>query len=46
MLIIIKLVRFVGSLILFKVARLLVMQDGGKLTWVGKLSLAEPLQGR
>ena len=40
MFIIIKLIRFVRSLIPFKVARLLVMHDGGKLTRVGKLSLA------
>ena len=30
----------------FKLVRLLVTRDGGKLTWVGKLSLAERLQGR
>ena len=33
-------------IILFKLARLLVTHDGGKLTWVGELSLAECLQGR
>ena len=30
----------------FKLVRLLVTHDSGKLTWVGKLSLAERLQGR
>ena len=30
----------------FKLVRLLVTRDSGKLTWVGKLSLAECLQGR
>ena len=30
----------------FKFAQLLVTHDGGKLTWVGELSLAEYLQGR
>ena len=30
----------------FKLVRLLVAHDGGKLTGVGKLSLAERLQGR
>ena len=30
----------------FKLVRLLVAHDGGKLTHVGKLSLAECLQGR
>ena len=30
----------------FKVARLLVTHDGGKLTRVGELSLEERLQGR
>ena len=30
----------------FKLVRLLVTRDGGKLTRVGKLSLAERLQGR
>ena len=30
----------------FKLARLLVTHDGGKLSQVGKLSLAERLQGR
>ena len=30
----------------FKLARLLVTHDGGKLTQVGELSLAERLQGR
>ena len=30
----------------FKWVRLLVTHDSGKLTWVGKLSLAERLQGR
>ena len=33
-------------IILFKLARLLVAHDGGKLTWVGELFLAECLQGR
>ena len=33
-------------IILFKFAWLLVMHDGGKLSQVGKLSLAEFLQGR
>ena len=33
-------------LIPFKLARLLVTQDGGKVTGVGELSLAERLQGR
>ena len=33
-------------IILFKLARFLVAHDGGKLTWVGELSLAECLQGR
>ena len=42
MFIIIKLVCFVRLLIPFKVVGLLVMHDGGKLTRVGKLSLAEP----
>ena len=46
MFIIIKLVCFVRLLIPFKVAGLLVMHDGAKLTRVGKLSLAEPWQGR
>ena len=30
----------------FKLVRLLVMHDGGKLTQIGKLSLAERLQDR
>ena len=30
----------------FKLVRLLVTHDSGKLTWVGKLPLAERLQGR
>ena len=30
----------------FKLVRLLVTRDGGKLTRVGELSLAERLQGR
>ena len=30
----------------FELVRLLVVHDGGKLTRVGKLSLAERLQGR
>ena len=33
-------------MIQFKFAQLLVTHDGGKLTWVGELSLAEYLQGR
>ena len=33
-------------IILFKLARLLVTHDGGKVTQVGELSLAECLQGR
>ena len=33
-------------LVAFKLARLLVTHDGGKLTRVGELSLAERLQGR
>ena len=32
-------------IILFKLARLLVTHDGGKVTQVGELSLAECLQG-
>ena len=33
-------------IILFKLVRLLVTHDGGKLIRLGKLSLAEHLQGR
>ena len=33
-------------IITFKLVRLPVTNDGGKLAWVGKLSLAEGLQGR
>ena len=36
----------IHTMIPFKLVRLKVTHDGGKLTWVQKLSLAERLRGR